>query len=65
MIWYPDGIRESVYDFWEVARDDIWIAWTRETDPANLQPQVRPLNYRVAEFIRDNPPLDMSDERVH
>ena len=36
-----------------------------ETDPANLQPQVRPLNHRVAEFIRDNPPLDMSDERVH
>ena len=64
-IWYPDGLRESVYDFWEVARDDIWIAWTRETDPANLQPQVRPLNHRVAEFIRDNPPLDMPDERVH
>ena len=64
-VWYPEGLRESVYDFWEVARDDIWIAWTRETDPANLQPQVRPLNHRVAEFIRDNPPLDMPDDRVH
>ena len=64
-LWYPEGLRESVYDFWEVARDDIWIAWMRETDPANLQPQVRPLNHRVAEFIRDNPPLDIADDRVH
>ena len=34
------------------------------SNPANLQPQVRPLNHRVAEFIRGNPPLDMSDDRV-
>lgn len=26
---------------------------------------MRPLNHRVVEFIRDNPPLDMSDDRVH
>ena len=36
----------------------------RETDPANLQPRVRPLNHRAAEFIRANPPIDMHDERV-
>ena len=36
----------------------------RETDPANLQPAVRPLNHRVAAFIRENPPLDMPDESV-
>jgi hypothetical protein len=30
----------------------------RETDPANLQPKVRPLNLRVAEFIRAHRPLD-------
>ncbi len=64
-IWYPEGLRESVYDFWEIARDDIWIAWMRETDPANLQPQVRPLNHRVAEFIRGNLPLDEKDDRVY
>ena len=64
-LWYPDGLRESVYDFWEVAQIDIWSAWMRETDPANLQPQVRRLNHRVAEFIRDNPPLDIADERMH
>ena len=62
--WYPEGLQEQVYDFWEVAQKDIWLDWMRETDPANLQPKVRPLNHRVAEFIRANPPLDMAEDRV-
>ena len=37
----------------------------RETDPANLQPPVRPLNHRVAEHIRTNHPLNVSEERVN
>ena len=36
----------------------------RATDPANLQPRVRPINVRVAEFIRTNPPIDMPDAQV-
>ncbi len=63
-LWYPDMLREKVYDFWEVAQDDILGDWTRETDPANLQPAVRPLNHRVAAFIREYPPLDVPDERL-
>ncbi len=63
-IWYPDVLRERVYDFWEVARGHILAAWMRETDPANLQPAIRPLNHRVATFIRANAPLDMAEERV-
>ncbi len=55
-LWFPAEIQERVYDFWETARDDIWDDWMQQTDPANLQPKVRPLNYRVAEFIRANPP---------
>ena len=31
----------------------------------NLQPKVRPLNHRVAEFIRANPPLDVPEDRVN
>ena len=62
-IWYPDDLQERVYDFWEAAQQDVWIDWMRETDPANLQPKVRPLNLRVAEFIRANPPLDMPEDR--
>ena len=54
-------LQERVYDFWEAAQLDIWADWMLETDPANLQPKVRPLNLRVAEFIRANPPLDMAE----
>lgn len=61
----PDGLQERAYGFWEVAQRDILAEWTRQTDPANLQPRVRPLNHRVAEFIRSNPPLDVPDERVN
>lgn len=62
--WYPEALRERVYDFWEVAQQDIWADWMHETDPANLQPRVRPLNLRVAEFIRSNPPLDVPEDHV-
>lgn len=63
--WYPSFLRERAYDFWEVAQHDIWTSWMRETDPANLQPAVRPLNHRVAEFIRSHPPLNVPEERVN
>ena len=46
------------------AQHDIWTGWMRETDPKYLQPKVRPLNHRVAEFIRANPRLDMPEDRV-
>jgi hypothetical protein len=54
----PNALNEAVFDVWAVAQRDIWSAWMRETDPANLQPKVRPLNQRVAEFIRANRPPD-------
>ena len=62
--WYPDALQEVVYDFWDTAQADILSEWTRETDPANLQPKVRPLNLRVAEFIRANPVVGIPDEEV-
>ena len=62
--WYPEALQERVYDFWEAAQQDIWGAWMLETDPANLQPKVRPLNLRVAEFIRANLPAEMPEDQV-
>lgn len=56
----PAAIEDRIYDFWVAARDHILRAWTFETDPANLQPKIRPLNLRVAEFIRAHPPHDLS-----
>lgn len=63
--WFPGRLQKRVYEFWDVAQDDIWSDWMRETDPVNLQPRVRPLNLRVAEFIRANSPRDMSDDRLN
>ena len=62
--WYPEHLTTRVFDFWEVAQEDILQDWMRETDPANLQPKVRPLNHRVAEFIRANPPPGESQDRL-
>ena len=59
-----EQFEERVYDFWNLAQNSILEDWTRETDPANLQPAVRPLNHRVAEFIRNNIPLDLHDQKV-
>ena len=56
-------LQERVYDFWEAAQQDILADWMRETDPVNLQPRVRPLNLRVAEFIRANAVLDVPEKR--
>ena len=61
----PQPLEDAVFDLWPVARDDIHAAWMRETDPANLQPQVRPLNRRVAEFIRAHRPTDDEGAKVN
>ena len=63
-LWYPDALRDNVYSFWEAAQQDVWADWMIETDPANLQPKVRPLNLRVAEFIRANEPANMAQGRI-
>jgi hypothetical protein len=61
----PAALEEAAFDLWVVARDDIWQAWMFERDPANLQPKVRPLNQRVAEFVRGNRPAEDSSEDVN
>jgi hypothetical protein len=55
---------ERIFDLWNAAQHDIWRTWMVETDPANLQPKLRPLNRRVAEFIRANIPPGLDAARV-
>jgi len=55
---FTPALEDAAFDLWDKARDDIHAAWMVETDPANLQPNVRPLNGRVADFIRANLPPD-------
>lgn len=55
---------DRIHELWQAAQEDIWQSWMIETDPANLQPAVRPLNRRVAQLIRDNLPPDFDADRV-
>jgi hypothetical protein len=54
-----DEAREGVFAAWERARDDIFEAWTFETEPRNLQPDVPKLNRDVAQWLRDHPPTEI------
>jgi hypothetical protein len=61
----PKELEEDrIFDLWDVAQAHIWRSWMIETDPANLQPKLRPLNRRAAEFIRANPPSEMDAART-
>lgn len=65
LVW-DEKIQNAAYDVWETARADIHEHWMRETDPANLQPKIRPLNRRVAEFLRKNiPTVDAKQEEAN
>jgi hypothetical protein len=55
---------DRIFDFWSVAQRHIWETWMIETDPANLQPKLRPLNRNVAEFIRANSPPETDAGRI-
>jgi hypothetical protein len=55
----------EIFSAWERAHKDVLAAWNFETDPANLQPKVRPLNREVAAFLRDHHPQDIPGERFN
>jgi hypothetical protein len=61
----PKALENSlIFDLWNAVQYDIWRAWMVETDPANLQPKLRPLNRKAAEFIRANAPPDIDTGRI-
>jgi hypothetical protein len=60
----PAALAKGVFGFWEVAQDDILEEWEDLSDPANLQPRVRPLNRGVAAFIRAHPPPGLRPEKL-
>jgi hypothetical protein len=56
--------KDRIFDLWDAAQNHILRAWMIETDPANLQPKLRPLNRRAAEFIRANAPPEIDSVRI-
>ena len=58
----PDPAYEGVFDAWPEARRAIWRSWSRLTDPANLQPDVKGVLRRASDLVRDTPsPLSVTD----
>jgi len=60
----PDDLAEGAYEAWQKARRDIFDEWAFATDPANLQPKVRPALRAAADNIRKFPPPGVSQERL-
>lgn len=60
----PDDLRQSVYEAWERARRTIYDEWIFATDPANIQPSIRPLFLRAAEHLRKYPPAALAQNEI-
>ncbi len=60
----PDDLRRGAYSAWERARQNIFAAWSYETNPANLQPKLRKLNRDVADFLRAHLPAGIEQARL-
>ncbi len=60
----PRELAEAAYDAWMTARKDIFDEWTFATDPANLQPKIRPALRAAAEQLRKYPPSKMTQEEI-
>jgi len=56
--------QDASYDLWIEARNNIHQHWMYEMDPANLQPRIRPLNLKVADYIRENIPIDIENKKI-
>ena len=60
----PESMRDRVYDAWGTARSDIYTQWQEQTDPLNVQPDIRRLFREVAEHLRENWPDDMTQDEL-
>ena len=60
----PAELAETTYEAWAKARRDIYDEWMFSTDPANLQPRIRPFFRQATEHLRDHPPPTVSQAEL-
>jgi hypothetical protein len=60
----PDDLQAGAYEAWKRARGDIFEEWQKATDPAAIQPPIRPLFRAAAAHVRQFPPSDARLEEV-
>ena len=56
---------DKAYSAWETGRADIYNEWALATDPANLQPKVRPALKAAANNLRKYPPQGIVQEDLN
>ena len=56
-----DEMRSLAFLAWERAKRSVFDAWMAETDPANLQPRLRPINRQIAVQLRESPPSSVDE----
>jgi len=54
----------NAYSAWEKAKSDIFQEWTRDTDPANIQPRVSRGLRDAAEHLRRFPPANLEQSEI-
>ena len=62
--YMDEEMQEGVYQAWQTAKRDIYNTWQEQTDPRNLEPDVRPLFRRVAEHLREHQPQSLNQEEL-
>jgi hypothetical protein len=60
----PKDLADGAYDAWRRARRDIFGEWMQATDPANLQPRVRPTLRAAGDHLRRYPPPGLTQEEI-
>jgi len=55
----PDDLQQGAYAAWDRARQDVFAEWQKASDPANLQPDIRPLFRAAAAHVRKHRPAAM------
>jgi hypothetical protein len=53
------------YTAWQTARHDIFSEWSLATDPANLQPKVRPALKAAADHLQKYPLPDLNQVEIN
>lgn len=65
----PDGLvdeelKSKVFDAWNIAQIDIHEEWMMATDPKNVSPEVRPLFRKIGQWLADNSPEGIDQNRL-
>ena len=56
---------QPAYSAWQVARADIYQEWQAATDPANLQPKIKPSLRAAAIQLRSAPPPGVTIDELN